>query len=240
MDGLRYVPCRPCQETEASSVGATRPDSMGSRWIGPAAAVTFAPVIRLRHLLQVLVLTGLAIGCHSLDRNNPVDPSATHNSDSGQPGAGLSLVVPLPKALATVVDSLVARLSGPDIPTVVKALDYPSPLGPATLTIGAVSPGSGRVLVIEGYDLTGRLILSGERRDITIVTGDTTRIAIDLRLAIDPSELDAPDTTAAVGDSTVSGDPPQDEGPDDGSGEVPTEDETTAPSDEGEEPPAEG
>lgn len=198
-------------------------------------------VKRLSKSLLLILLASGAIGCHSLDRDNPVDPVAADDAQVSQaqdatPGTGLSLVVPLPKALATVVDSLVARLSGPGIPTVIKPLDYPSPLGPATLTIGAVSPGSGRILVIEGYDLTGRLILTGERRDITIVTGDTTRIAIDLRLAIDPSELDAPDTTAAVGDTTVAETEPPIEDDDTGqdTGQD-TGDETPA-----EETPAEG
>jgi hypothetical protein len=153
--------------------------------------------------LRAGALAGLAWAwsCEPLERSNPVDPSVDPVIADG--GAELSLVVPLPKRLATVVDSLVARLTGPDIPTVVKALEYDSPVGPATLTIGALSPGEGRVLTIEGYDLTGRLILSGERRDITIEIGDTTRIAIDLRLAVDPDELTPPDTTAAVGDTTV-------------------------------------
>jgi len=154
------------------------------------------------------LIVGCCLGCHALDRDNPVDPAADDPiADNGE-GAGLSLVVPLPKALATVVDSLVARLSGPDILTVTKPLDYHSPLGPATLTIGAISPGSGRTLTIEGYDLTGRLILSGERNDITIVTGDTTRITVDLRLTIDPADLDKPDTTAAAQDDTTVSAPP--------------------------------
>ena len=155
-----------------------------------------SPVIRSGVLFLLLALAlGSHAGCHALDRDNPVDPAIGDGGDR----AGLSLVVPLPKALASVVDSLVAHLSGPGMVTVVKALDFPTPLGPATLTIGAVPPGEGRLLTIEGYDLTGRLILSGERANITIVTGDTTRISIDLRLTIDPSELDVPDTTAAAG-----------------------------------------
>ena len=157
------------------------------------------------HHLLIALIFSCCLGCHALERDNPVDPAVVDATVAdGDEGARLSLVVPLPKALATVVDSLVARLSGPDMATVTKPLDYPSPLGPATLTIGAISPGSGRILTIEGYDLTGRLILSGERSDITIVTGDTTRITIDLRLAIDPADLDKPDTTAAAeGDTTV-------------------------------------
>ncbi|MFP6592435.1 MAG: hypothetical protein VCE12_18135, partial [Candidatus Latescibacterota bacterium] len=159
-----------------------------------------SPVIRSGGLFLLLALAlGSHAGCHTLDRDNPVDPTIGDGDGDGGDRAGLSLVVPLPKALASVVDSLVAHLSGPGMVTVVKALDFPTPLGPATLTIGAVPPGEGRLLTIEGYDLTGRLILSGERANITVVTGDTTRISIDLRLTIEPSELDVPDTTAAAG-----------------------------------------
>ena len=168
-----------------------------------------SPVIRSGVFFLLLALAlGSHAGCHALDRDNPVDPAIGDGGDR----AGLSFVVPLPKALASVVDSLVAHLSGPGMVAVVKALDFPTPLGPATLTIGAVPPGEGRLLTIEGYDLTGRLILSGERANITIVTGDTTRISIDLRLTIDPSELDVPDTTAAAGVTTVTPTPEETEG----------------------------
>ena len=191
------------------------------------------PVMRSGVLFLILLAFAFGgLGCRSLARDNAVDPAVDNGLDA-ETGAGLSLVVPLPKALATVVDSLVARLTGPDMVPVVKPLDYPSPLGPATLTIGAVSPGSGLTLTIEGYDLTGRLILSGERGDITIVTGDTTRIAIDLRLAIDASELDEPDTTAAAGaDTTVvetpDETPPEEEGAEDGSAETPADEGATS------------
>ncbi|MDA0334035.1 MAG: hypothetical protein O2782_02605 [bacterium] len=161
----------------------------------------------MRRSTCFLLAFSCVLGCHSLDRDNPVDPAGEPAVEpgviAGADGASLSLVVPLPKALATIVDSLVARLSGPDVPTIIKSLDYPSPLGPATLTIGAISPGSGRTLTIEGYDLTGRLILAGERGDITVVTGDTTRVTIDLRLTIDPTTLDKPDTTTGAAQDTT-------------------------------------
>ena len=63
----------------------------------------------------------LVLGCHILDRDNPVDPVVTHGV-RGE-GAGLSLI-----------DSLVSQLSGPGMVTVVKPLEYTSPV--ATLTIG--------------------------------------------------------------------------------------------------------
>jgi hypothetical protein len=139
-------------------------------------------------------------GCRSADRDNPVDAEADPQS-----GAGLSVVIPVPKALTTVVDSLVARLEGPGMVTVVKSLDYTTPLGPATLTIGAVSPGQDRVLIIEGYDHTGRLIFSGEQRGIAIIIGDTTQVNVDLRLVIDPSELEGPDPSPDDGEEQPSG-----------------------------------
>lgn len=137
--------------------------------------------------LPVAFLSAFLLGgCHALQRDNPVDPGG-----AAPAAEALSLVVPLTKALATTVDSLVARLEGPDMTPVVKLLDYDTPLGPARLTIGAVSPGSGRTLTVEGYDQQGRLILFGQQRNITIAAGDTTRVSIDLRLQIAPEELEA-------------------------------------------------
>lgn len=155
-------------------------------------SVTRFPTSRLAFCL-------LLCACHSVERDNAVDPAVQAD------GQGLFLVVALPKPLTTVVDSLTARLEGPDMPTVVRPLVFLTPAGPATLTIGTVSPGSDRVLTIEGYDLTGRLILSGERRNITIVTGDTTHVSIDLRLVIDPGELEGPDPAAVAVDTTADG-----------------------------------
>ena len=143
---------------------------------------------RLKHPLKwkaALAVAFLLGACGSLERSNPVDPGAV---DSGvsvgseeSNGQSLSLVVPLPKPLVSVVDSLVAVLSGPGMTSIVKRLDF-SPLGPATLTMGAVSPGTERVLKIAGYDHGGHLILEGERRNITITAGGTTRVTINLSL----------------------------------------------------------
>ena len=138
----------------------------------------------------------LALGCNSLERNHPLDPSA---AVAGDEGAALTLSVPLPKPLATVVDSLVARLDVPNAPTIIKELTYETPLGPALLTIGALSPGSGVTLTIEGYDLDGRLILTGTQTNITIAADDTTRVSIDLRLAIALEDLQ-PDDGGDTGD----------------------------------------
>ena len=65
--------------------------------------------------------------------------------------------------------------------TIVKELDH-SPLGPATLVIGAISPGSGRTLFIEGFDIDGELIVTGVARNIEVVVGNTTRVSISLQL----------------------------------------------------------
>ena len=138
--------------------------------------------LKWKAVLAVALLLG---ACGSLERSNPVDPGAVdsgvHRDSEESSRQTLSLVVPLPKPLVSVVDSLVAVLSGPGMTSIVKQLDH-SPVGPATLTMGAVSPGTELILKIEGYDHDGRLILEGERRNITITAGGTTIITINLNL----------------------------------------------------------
>jgi len=121
----------------------------------------------------VLAAFSLA-GCGSLERDNPLDPQRRET-------AVLSLAIPLPKYLADVVQKVVARLEGPDMQPITAELSHP-PLGPATGTIGAIPPGTGRILIVEGYDLQGELLFRGERRDITIKARDTTRVEIELVL----------------------------------------------------------
>lgn len=130
-------------------------------------------------LLPVLLLGAfLYLGCGAPGRDNPLDPA-------NREGASLSLAIPLPKYLAAVVQRVVARLEGPGMQPIVKELDHP-PLGPATGTIGAIPPGTGRILTIEGYDLAGELLFKGEKRDIAIVAGDTTLVELDLVLVEAP------------------------------------------------------
>ncbi len=137
----------------------------------------------LKHTIGLPATTAIAVlvivACGSLERDNPADPGGV--SPEGSSFNTLSLVVPVPKPLVSVIDSLVAVLSGPGMTPIVKQLEH-SPLGPATLTMGAVSPGTGRTLTIEGYDHDGALIIEGERRNISIVAGDTTSITINLSL----------------------------------------------------------
>ena len=151
-----------------------------------------APFPSLRKPLLVGVLVAAAqllCACGSLERSNPADPDA--GGTRHEPSANaLSLVIPLPKPQVSVVDSLVAILEGPGMTPIVKRLDH-SPLGPATLTMGAVSPGTGRTLTILGYDHEGLLIMEGERRNIDIAVGDTTRVTINLRLIEGVNEPDA-------------------------------------------------
>lgn len=151
----------------------------------------------------------LIASCGSLERNNPADPGGVAPERSS--GNTLSLVVPLPKPLVSVVDSLVAVLSGPGMAPIVKQLDH-SPRGPATLTMGAVSPGTRRTLTIEGYDHDGVLILEGGRRNISIVAGDTTSITINLNLLEGVNEPE-PDP----GTDTSADDPPADDAEEQGS-----------------------
>ena len=124
-----------------------------------------------------LALTVFAASCGSPERANPVDPAVTGEL----PQQTMTLLLALPKSLATVIDRIVAKLVGPDMPEIVKELSH-SPLGPASLTIGAITPGANRTLTIEGYDLQGRLIMVGEKRNLTIAVGDTTRVTIELVL----------------------------------------------------------
>jgi hypothetical protein len=123
--------------------------------------------------LVLLLAVLLCAACSAPERDNPLDPATG--------GASLSLAIPLPKYLADVVQKVVARLEGPGMQPIVKELDHP-PLGPATGTIGAIPPGTGRILTIEGFDLAGELIFKGEKRDLAIAAGDTNRVEIDLVL----------------------------------------------------------
>ncbi|MFH1569725.1 MAG: hypothetical protein ABIL09_17145, partial [Gemmatimonadota bacterium] len=122
-------------------------------------------MIALRYILLLgAVGLGAAVaGCGSLERANPADPAG----QAADPQAGLSLVVPLPKPLISVVDSIVVTLQGPTIPTIVMEMEH-SPQGPATLTIGALAPGSGFRLTVLGYDHAGVLLLRGEQDGIAI------------------------------------------------------------------------
>ena len=150
---------------------------------------------------------GALIACGSLERDNPADPGGNSPEQSSATNT-LSLVVPLPKPLVSVVDSLVAILSGPGMTPIVKQLDH-SPLGPAMLTMGAVSPGTGRVLTVEGYDHDGVLIFEGQRRNISIVAGDTTRIAINLTLL---AGVHAPEPAPGTAPPAEEDPPPAEEG----------------------------
>jgi len=147
--------------------------------------------------------------CGSPERDNPFDPARSEEADQR---ATLSLYLPLPKPLVTVVHRIVAILEGPDIQPIVKELSL-SPLGPATATIGTIQPGSGRVLTLRGYDLEDNLIFEGQQEDITISAGDTTRVEIQLELA---------GALADTGEEPDGG-APDEEPPDVGDGETPDE-----------------
>ena len=88
----------------------------------------------------------------------------------------------MPKALVSVIDSMVAILEGPDMTTIQKVVGH-SPTGPGLLTIGAIPPGSDRTLTIRGFDHEGQLVMEGVKSNITIAVGDTARITINLTLA---------------------------------------------------------
>ena len=132
--------------------------------------------------------------CGTLDRNNPVyvdnpnSHSEKHTSVDSKPS--LTLAIALPKILVSVVDSMVARFTGPDIVPIVKEMQF-SPIGPATVTLGALSPGHDRTLIVEGYDHDGNLIIRGEKHNIQISVGDTTRITINMEQMNIPADVES-------------------------------------------------
>lgn len=137
------------------------------------------------HVTLALVLIGCCVRCGPPEPSRPTDsrPAVAATSST------LELAVPLPKALVSVVDSLVAVLEAPGQPTITKQLEY-SPLGPATLTIGAISPGSGYRLRISGYDHARQHILQGEQDGIVIAVGDTLHLTMVLTLLVSPAPED--------------------------------------------------
>jgi len=92
----------------------------------------------------------------------------------------------------------VAVLEAPDRPTITKQLEH-SPLGPATLTIGAISPGSGYRLTISGYDHARQHILQGEQDGIVITVGDTLHLTMVMTLLISPTPEDSSGGDASEG-----------------------------------------
>ena len=132
-----------------------------------------------RELITTLAVVAFISQCGSLERSNPADPVAESAETSTQ---ALSLLIPVPKPLVSVIDSMVAILEGPDMTTIEKEVSH-SPQGPGLLTIGAIPPGSGRTLTIRGFDHEGQLVMEGVQRNITIAEGDTAQVTINLTLA---------------------------------------------------------
>ena len=144
--------------------------------------------------------------CGTLDRNNPlyVDNSNSHSEQhtSVESEPSLTLAIALPKALASVVDSMVARFTGPDIVPIVKEMQF-SPIGPATVTLGALSPGQDRTLIVEGYDHDGNLIIRGEKHNIQISVGDTTRITLNMEQIDIPADVESNGTDNSGDEATT-------------------------------------
>ena len=137
-------------------------------------------------VFAILTWTSVTTGCSS-----DTTPSA---ATSVETTADLALSIPIPKALIIVVDRVVATLEGPGIQTVVKELDV-SPTGPATGTIGAIPPAIGLTLTVEGFDLDGLLLFTGQQRGISISAGDTTVVNLQLTLVQEIPSTTEPDTT---------------------------------------------
>jgi len=134
------------------------------------------PTFRLAASLALLVVWSR---CSAPEPPLAADGSA---DPCGDCGAGLRLELALPKPLTSVVDSIVAVLDGGPLPNpIFKTLEH-SPEGPATVTIGALLPGTGFSLVVRGYDHDGQVILEGEQDGITIAAGDTVQITLVLEL----------------------------------------------------------
>ena len=151
--------------------------------------------MRLKPVFAAIAAAILAAHCNSLERSNPVDPAAEPATSETQ---SLTLLIPVPKPLVSVIDSMVAILEGPDMTTIAKEVTH-SPLGPGLLTIGAISPGSDRTLTIKGFDHDGQLVMEGVKRNITVTKGDTVRVTVNMTLAEGFSQ-DA-DSTGATGGS---------------------------------------
>ncbi len=152
--------------------------------------------LRLKPVFSAIAAAILAAHCSFLERSNPADPAAESAASQTQT---LTLLVPVPKPLVSVLDSMVAILEGPDMTTIEKEVTH-SPLGPGLLTIGAISPGSERTLTIRGFDHDGRLVMEGVKRNITVTEGDTVQVTVNLTLAEGFSQ-DADSTGAASGGS---------------------------------------
>ena len=162
-------------------------DKAGSVYIKAMARKSIAP--RLRSALTPLLCSALFYHCSSAPPERPLAPSEQ------TPTAGISLSVPLPKALVIVVDKVVATLEVPGLQTIVKELTV-TPLGPATGIIGPLPPSTGLTVTLSGFDLDGELLFNGQRRGLAITAGDTTRVTIELIL-VQEIDLEEPEPAAA-------------------------------------------
>jgi hypothetical protein len=130
-----------------------------------------------RPLCQALI--GLAL--MALSACSEPLPAAPERSSTEAPRAALRLRFALPKALRAAVGRVVARLEAPDQDPVEGELEI-SPLGPAVGRLGALLPGTDRVLTVSGYDVLGTPIFVGQTTGITIAAGDTVAVEVALRL----------------------------------------------------------
>ena len=140
------------------------------------------------HTTAAVILLGCCVQCGPPEPSRPTDSGPAEATTSST----LVLSIPLSKTLVSVLDSLVAVLfDAQGQPVITRQLQH-SPLGPAILTIGAVSPGSGYRLTISGYDHARQHILQGEQDGIVIAVGDTLSLTMVLTLLVSP----APDDTS--------------------------------------------
>ena len=181
----RNSPLLRAEKTVVDKAGTVYIKAMPRKPIAPR----LRPIAQLRPALALLLCSTLVCHCSSAAPERPLAPSEQ------MPTAGISLSVPLPKALVIVVDRVVATLEVPGLQTIVKELTV-TPLGPATGIIGALPPSTGLTITLNGYDLDGELLFNGQRRGLAITAGDTTRVTIELILVqeIDLEEPEPADT----------------------------------------------
>jgi len=144
-------------------------------------------------LAALLALVQLA-ACGVPRPDGPLEPTAaTVDPAQAQP---LQVWVSLPKALLGVVHRVLAVLTGPGQEPIVRQLSV-SPLGPATGTLGALQPGSGRTLTIVAFGVDGDTLFVGLQENITIAVGETTAVHVQLEPAPPSARPAGPQPLAA-------------------------------------------
>ena len=78
-------------------------------------------VTQSRELITCVAALAMLSHCGSLERRNPADPTV---KPVETPGLAISLSIPVPKPLVSVIDSIVAILEGPDMTPIEKEVGH--------------------------------------------------------------------------------------------------------------------